>query len=112
MSVFFLFVIFYLFLYINFLLSESALNFTGFSPKHDRELIEARTKIKSLEISKDNIDLKVGKLEAENKSLELKNRELGLKIEVFFLFHCMFSLVHKKPRIIQVVFYCIICYFN
>ncbi|GBB97088.1 hypothetical protein RclHR1_02910016 [Rhizophagus clarus] len=62
-------------------LQKSTINFTAFSPKNDRELIEARTKIKSLEISKDNLDLKVGKLEAENKSLELKNRELELQIE-------------------------------
>ncbi|PKK76103.1 MAD-domain-containing protein [Rhizophagus irregularis] len=62
-------------------LQKSTINFTAFSPKNDRELIEARTKIKSLEISKDNLDLKFGRLEAENKSLELKNRELGLQIE-------------------------------
>ncbi|POG68719.1 spindle assembly checkpoint component Mad1 [Rhizophagus irregularis DAOM 181602=DAOM 197198] len=61
--------------------TKSTINFTAFSPKNDRELIEARTKIKSLEISKDNLDLKFGRLEAENKSLELKNRELGLQIE-------------------------------
>ncbi|RIA94702.1 hypothetical protein C1645_542975 [Glomus cerebriforme] len=62
-------------------LQKSSLNFTGFSPKNDRELTEARTKIKSLEISKDNLDLKVSRIEAENKNLELKNRELCLQIE-------------------------------
>ena len=66
------------------------MNYASFSPKHDQELVEARTKIKSLEISKDNLDLKVSRLEAENKNLELKNRELCLQIEVFVHLFCYF----------------------
>jgi hypothetical protein len=66
------------------------LNYASFSPKNDQELIEARTKIKTLEISKDNLDLKVSKLEAENKNLDLKNRELCLQIEVFICFIIIF----------------------
>jgi hypothetical protein len=97
----------YIYFYINFYFLESTVNFTAFSPKNDRELIEARTKIKSLEISKDNLDLKVGRLEAENKSLELKNRELGLQIEVFFLFHCMFLWCTKSKNCSSRI-YCII----
>ncbi|CAI2162354.1 7367_t:CDS:10 [Funneliformis geosporum] len=62
-------------------LQKSTLNFTSFGQKHDQDLVEARAKIQSLEISKENLELKVGRLEAENKNLDLRSRELILQNE-------------------------------
>ncbi|CAG8507316.1 5830_t:CDS:10 [Funneliformis caledonium] len=39
-------------------LQKSTLNFTSFSQKRDQDLVEARAKIQSLEISKENLELK------------------------------------------------------